>query len=67
MTVQDFVEYLLTLDQSLVVAYQRFSEQCELELEEMEVVDLCYPRNDGWIQDARPDMPTRKYLLLPGN
>jgi hypothetical protein len=67
MTVRELIKYLLTLDQDMIVAHRMFSEQCELNIDEIAVVDLCYPRSDGWIQNARPDMPTRKYLLLPGN
>lgn len=67
MTVADLIAYLQTQPQDLLVAYQCCSEQAVLVVEEISIVDLCEPRPDGWIQCARPDMPTRRYLLLPGN
>lgn len=67
MTVKEFIEYLKTQPQDLQVAFSRYSEQCLLEVDDIIIQDLCYPRPDGWIQDKRSDMPTQKYLLLPGN
>ena len=67
MTVAEFIDYLQTQPQDLQVAYRRSSEQVLLEADEIEVVEKCKPRADGWIQDKRPDMPTQRYLLLPGN
>lgn len=67
MTIKEFIEYLQTQPQDLPVAYKCCSEQCMLNVESIEITDMCFPREDGWIQDTRPDMPTRKYLLLPGN
>lgn len=67
MTVAEFIAYLQTQPQGLQVAYSRYSEQVLLRVSEIEIVDKCQPRPDGWIQHARPDMPTQTYLLLPGN
>ena len=67
MTVAELIEFLQTQPQDLQVAYQCFSEQVLLEAKEIEIAEKCQPRPDGWIQDKRPDMPTQKYLLLPGN
>lgn len=67
MTVKELVALLAKFPQDLPVAYRRYSEQCLLEADELEVKDLCMPRPDGWIQHKRPDMPTQQYLLLPGN
>lgn len=66
-TVASLVAYLQTLDPSLPVAYKLHSEQCLLEEEDIEVVELCEARPDGWVQNKRPDKPTQTYLLLPGN
>ena len=65
MTVAELIEFLQKQPQDLLVAYQRYSEQCLLE--EIEVRELCEPRPDGWVQDKRQDMPTRMYLVFPGN
>jgi len=67
MTVAEYIEFLKTQPQDIKVAYQCCSEQVLLETKDIEVVDLCHPRPDGWIQNKRPDMETEPYLLLPGN
>lgn len=66
-TVADLIAHLQTLDPSLPVVYRIFSEQCLLELDDLNVEALCHPRPDGWVQNKRPDMPSQDYLLLPGN
>jgi hypothetical protein len=67
MTVRELIEHLKTLPGDMPVAYDRYSEQCLMEVNEITVQDLCHPREDGWIQDKRPDMPTIKYVVFPGN
>ena len=66
-TVAELIVFLQTQPQDILVAYRIHSEQCLLELDDISVVPLCEPRPDGWVQDKRPDMPTRNYLLFPGN
>lgn len=67
MTVKELIEFLQTKPQDLPVAYCLYSEQVMLEADHVVERELCYPRPDGWIQNRRPDMPTQKYLLFPGN
>lgn len=67
MTVSELIEHLKTMPGDLLVAYNRFSEKCLMDADEIRVEDLCHPRADGWIQNKRPDMPTMKYLVFPGN
>lgn len=67
MTVSELIKFLQTQPQDLQVVYKCFSEQCLLEAQDICVDDLCLPRPDGWVQDKRPDMPTQKYLVFPGN
>ena len=67
MTVAEFIKYLRKQPQHIQVAYAKYSEQCLLEAEEIELVELCEPRPDGWIQNRRPDKAAVTYLLLPGN
>lgn len=67
MTVADLIEFLQKQPQDLLVAYQLFSEQCLLDPDKIMIKELCRPRADGWIQNKRADMPTRQYLLFPGN
>jgi hypothetical protein len=67
MTVAELIEFLQKQPQDLLVAYEKYSEQCLLNADEISIVELCEPRPDGWIQHKRSDMPHRTYLLLPGN
>ena len=67
MTVAELIAFLQTQPQSRQVAYRCYSEQCLLDVAEIELKVMCKPRPDGWIQDWRPDMPAQAYLLLPGN
>lgn len=65
MKIRELIELLKTFDPELDVAYAIHSEQCLLEPEDIDVVELCIPRPDGWIQDARPDKPTQTYVRFP--
>lgn len=67
MTVKELIEFLKTQPQDLLVAYKICSEQCLLEEMDIEIKDLCEARPDGWVQNQRPDKPTVKYLVFPGN
>lgn len=66
-TVADLIQFLQTKPPALPVAYRKHSEQLLLELDDIATEALCEPRTDGWIHDARPDKPTRDYLVFPGN
>ena len=67
MNVAELIEFLKTQPQDLLVIYQKYSEQQTMFEKEIQVVELCKPREDGWVQNKRPDMPTQKYLMFPGN
>jgi len=67
MTVAELVAYLQTQPQNMQVAYEYFSELVLLEARDIKHVEACEARPDGWIQRKRPDMPTRHYLVFPGN
>jgi len=67
MTVSELIAFLQTQPQDLQVAYDRYSEHALLEAKDIMVCDACDPRDDGWIQRKRPDKPTQKYLMFPGN
>jgi hypothetical protein len=66
MTVAELIALLQQQPQDLLVAYRMCSEKCLLRQADIFIEDCCEPRPDGWVQDARPDMPTRQYLVLPG-
>jgi len=67
MTVAELITFLQTQPQDLSVAYKCYSEQVLLQADDIALADLCKPRPDGWIHNARKDMPTQQYLLFPGN
>lgn len=67
MNVSELIELLKVMPQDALVAYRLYSEQCLLEHDDISEADLCEPRADGWIQNKRPDMPTVKYVVFPGN
>jgi hypothetical protein len=67
MTVKELIAFLQLQDQDQEVAYTCMSEQCILDEYDIEIAELCEAREDGWIQNRRPDMKTKKYLLFPGN
>lgn len=66
-TVADLIQHLQTLPQDLPVCFYQYSEQVLLELSSLKIHEFCLPRPDGWIQNKRPDMPSQKYLVFPGN
>ena len=67
MTVAELIAFLQKQPQDMQCAYLIFSEQAILDAELIKVIEACEPRPDGWIQDKRPDKPTRTYLMFPGN
>ena len=67
MTVAELIAFLQTQPQDLPVAYRCCSEQVLLESDDIRIKEACKPREDGWIQDKRPDKETQTYLLFPGN
>ena len=66
-TVADLIEFLQKHPQDLPVAIKMYSETSLLEFDSIKVKELCEARPDGWVQNKRPDMPTRMYLVFPGN
>lgn len=67
MTVKELIEFLETKPQDLQVAHELYSEQYLLEAKDIDIRGCCEPRNDGWVQNERPDMPSQEYLIFPGN
>lgn len=67
MTVADLIKFLKKQPQDLPVARGLYSEQCLLVAEDIEVVELGLPRDDGWVHAKRSDRPSQKYLLFIGN
>jgi len=67
MTVSELIAELQKMPQHLSVCIRACSEQCLLEASDLQVIEACMPRPDGWIQNKRPDKPTQQYLMFPGN
>jgi hypothetical protein len=67
MKVSDLIAFLQTQPQDIQVAYSLYSEQCLLGIADIVIKDFCAPRDDGWVENKRPDKPTQPYLLFPGN
>lgn len=67
MNVSELIEFLKTQPQDMLVAYRCCSEQVLMEQKQIRAAEFCEPRPDGWIENKRPDKPTQKYLLFPGN
>jgi hypothetical protein len=67
MTVKQLIKFLETQPQNLQVVFRQFSEQRLIEIKDIAIEEHCEPREDGWVQNKRPDKPTKKYLVLPGN
>ena len=66
-TVAELIEHLRQFPQGAQVAFQKYSEQCLLDLDTVCLAECCEARPDGWIQNARPDMPVVEYVMFPGN
>jgi len=67
MKVKELIEFLKKQDQDMHVVRGLYSEQCLLDEDSIEVCDFCEPRPDGWVENARPDQKSVKYLLIHGN
>ena len=67
MNVGELIKFLKKQPKDLPVAIRTCSEQLLLEASDIQIAELCEPRPDGWIQGKRPDKPSKKYLLFPGN
>lgn len=67
MNVAQLIAFLQTQPQDLPVAYRCYSESCLLEETDIEAVEACEERPDGWVAKKRPDKPCKNYLMFPGN
>jgi len=67
MNVAELIKFLQQQPQDALVAYEIYSEQALLPVDGIKTVELCAPREDGWIQNKRPDKEAQTYVLFPGN
>lgn len=67
MTVQELIIALQAMDETLLVCYGMYSDNCILEATDLKVERHGLPRRDGWVAGLREDKPSREYLVFPGN
>ena len=67
MTVAELIEFLRMQPQDMLVAVEKYSEYCLVEHDEIQQIECCEPRADGWIHRGRPDRKTQTILVFPGN
>ncbi|OGL46993.1 MAG: hypothetical protein A2161_13740 [Candidatus Schekmanbacteria bacterium RBG_13_48_7] len=67
MTIEELIKELQNYPQDMQVAYRLYSEHCLLNGNDLQIIEACKPRDDGWIQGKRPDMEKQLYLAFPGN
>jgi hypothetical protein len=67
MIVSELIEILKNYPQDIKVCFEKYSEHRLIEIDDIELVELCSPRPDGWIQNKRLDKETEIYLVFPGN
>jgi hypothetical protein len=70
MTVKDLIALLQTFDADLPIAYELHSEHKLLKADDLKLDELQLPRKDGWIHNrwpSTPPLPTRRYIVFPGN
>lgn len=65
MKVHELIALLQNHPPNLLIVYEKWSEQCLLEEDDIKVVNLCYPREDGWVPSSRPGKATQNYLRFP--
>lgn len=64
MTVKDLINLLHTFPPELTVIRSKWSEAVLLEPSDVGLAKACWPRPDGWVENARPDKAKQEYLLL---
>ena len=67
MNVKELIEFLKTQPQDLPVCFRLCSEQCMISESDINIENLCEARDDGWVENKRPDKKLIDYLVFPGN
>lgn len=67
MNVKKLKELLSKFPDDMKIAHTMYSEQCLLDEDDISIFEGCTPREDRWIQNARPDKKSESYLLIRGN
>jgi hypothetical protein len=67
MKVKELIAFLQTQPQDVPVAFCQYSDYTAMEIEHIVLQDLQSARVDGYVGAARPDKPTEKWLVFPGN
>lgn len=64
MKVYELIEALKDMPQDLEIVIPKYSENCTFDKEDLELVELCEARPDGWVHDKRPDKTVYEYLRI---
>lgn len=64
MTIEDLIKHLESFPKDLEVIASLHSEYVLLDHRSVQIIEACEPRNDGWVQCARKDMPCKNYLAI---
>lgn len=64
MRVSELIEELKKHPLDMIVIMDKHSEY--IAIRNVLEVDACEPRYDGWIHEARPDKPKKKYIWIGG-
>lgn len=64
MTVAELIEILKQQPQDLQVVYNKWSEFCLVEADDVYVIEAGPARPDGWVSRCRPDRKVQSYLII---
>lgn len=68
MVVSELIDFLKQFPLGMPIVFRCYSEACVLKPHEIVVEEMSIPRpRDGWVHAKRPDVPSQKYLVFPGN
>jgi hypothetical protein len=67
MTVVELIEFLKTHPQDMPILFRQYSDYTELRADQIGVEEHQVPRGDGYVGSKRPDRPSQKFLVFPGN
>jgi hypothetical protein len=64
MRINELIKLLETYPDDLQVVYHLWSEQKLLKESDINIEELCHPRQDDWVPNKRPDRDTKTYLVI---
>ena len=67
MTVADLIQFLQTHPKDMPILFRQYSDYTILQEDQICIEEHGLPRSDGYVPSQRPDKPSQKYLVFPGN